>query len=76
MTRSLPAGSTRTRAGLVVSAADTVRRALPIGVRGQSCPSPTARRALRRPAGYLIAAAAAGLVGASQIVSAVEGWLR
>lgn len=78
MTRNLPAGSTTTRAGLVVSAADTVRGALPIGggVRRRDASSPTERRALRRPAGYLIAVAAAGVVGAPQLVAAVEGWLR
>lgn len=79
MTRNLSAGSTTTRAGLVVSAADTVRGALPIGGGARlqhGASSPTERRALRRPAGYLIAVAAAGVVGAPQLVAAVEGWLR
>jgi hypothetical protein len=81
MTGTPPIGPTRTRAGLVVSAGDTLRSSMPIGggERIQRLvPIPTGRpsRALRRPAGYVAAAVAALVVGAPQIAGALEGWLR
>ncbi|WP_143448472.1 hypothetical protein [Kineosporia sp. A_224] len=81
MTGTPAAGATRTRSGLVVSAGDTLRGALPIGGRerlqtGAPVPTSRASRALRRPAGYVAAAVGALVAGAPQIVGALEGWLR